>query len=122
YLANAFVSLCRPEFDAGVVMLSSAAARIPFEGASAYSFAKAGLEQWVRVLGAERARRGSGPWAIAVRPGSVLTPGYLHVTQFTVDEYPAGVAAKLGLEKGETESPDEVAAKIWRAILEPTPS
>jgi NAD(P)-dependent dehydrogenase (short-subunit alcohol dehydrogenase family) len=122
YLANAFAGSCRPEFEAGVVMLSSASARVPMAGGSAYGFAKAGIEQWVRVVGTERERRGSGPWAFAVRPGMVLTPGFLYVTERSIEEFPAGVAAKLGMDKGEADDPDEVAIKIWDAICAPTPS
>lgn len=122
YLANAFVGKCRPEFEAGVVMLSSASARVPMAGGSAYGFAKAGIEQWVRVLGAERERRGSGPWAFAVRPGMVLTPGLLYVTERSIEEFPAGVAARLGMDKGEADDPSDVAMAIWKAVCAPTPS
>src|SRR5437016_4268790 len=72
-LADAFVRACHPRFESGLVMISSASARHAMEGMAVYGAAKAGMEQWVRAVRAERKRRDAGPWVIAIRPGFVAT-------------------------------------------------
>lgn len=106
-----------PDVEAGLVMMSSAAARIPWEGRAAYCAAKAGVEQWVRVVRRERTIRGTGPWVVAVRPGFVDSPGTRMDAQAPVEDYPIGPMIARSLETMDgVLTPDEAAADIWAAL------
>ena len=59
-LGDAFVRACKPDYESGLVLITSAAARVPWEGDSIYCAAKAAAEHWVRVVRRERNRRGWG--------------------------------------------------------------
>jgi benzil reductase ((S)-benzoin forming) len=115
-LADWFLRSVRPEFESGIVLMSSAAARQPFEGHSVYCAAKAGVEHWVRVVRRERARRGTGPWVVAVRPGFVDSPSTRWEATLSPDIYPTAEALREGFERGEALSPDDAARDIWAAL------
>jgi benzil reductase ((S)-benzoin forming) len=115
-LADAFVRACRPGFEAGVVMMSSAGARVALEGDAVYCAAKAAVEQWAKVVRKERIRRGVGPWIIAVRPGLVDTPAARQGAEMGIDQYPPGPATRRALEAGEAFTSDEAARNIWDAL------
>ena len=119
-LADAFVRAVRPEFESGLVLLSSAAARIPFEGRAVYAAAKAGIEQFARVVSRERERRGRGPWVVAVRPGFVDSPSVRAEALLDPNSYPVAEALRIGLESGEADNPSDAARRIW-AALPPAP-
>ena len=119
-LADAFVRAVRPEFESGLVLLSSAAARIPFEGRAVYAAAKAGIEQFARVVSRERERRGCGPWVVAVRPGFVDSPSVRAEALLDPHSYPVAEALRIGLESGEADDPTDAARRIW-AALPPAP-
>ena len=72
-LGDAFIRACRPGYESGLVMISSASAKFAMQGHAVYGAAKAGMEQWVRAVRAERKSRGAGPWVVAIRPGFVVT-------------------------------------------------
>lgn len=55
-----------------LVLLSSGAARRPYPGVAAYGGAKAAVDQWVRAVGNEQARRGQAE-VLAINPGRVAT-------------------------------------------------
>lgn len=114
-LATAFYRALRPGIESGLVLMSSAAARAPLVGQSSYGAAKAGIEHWCRVIRAEVAQRGWGPWVVAVRPGLVDTPSVR--ATLTVDPalYPrAGAIAKNLARFGV--DPDTAAKRIWAAL------
>ena len=71
-LGDAFIRACRPGYEAGLIMVSSAAAKYAMEGMAVYGAAKAGMEQWVRGVRAERLvgapARGSWPCGQASSP------------------------------------------------------
>jgi benzil reductase ((S)-benzoin forming) len=115
-LADWFLREVKPGYESGLVLISSAAARMPFEGNSVYGAAKAGMEQWVRVVRRERARRGSGPWVVAVRPGFVDSPSLRMVAGLDPDTYPISPAIRDGIANGETLHPDDAARQIWAAL------
>jgi NAD(P)-dependent dehydrogenase (short-subunit alcohol dehydrogenase family) len=115
-LADAFIRASRPDFESGLVLLSSAAARIPFEGRAVYAAAKAGIEQFVRVVAKERERRGRGPWVVAVRPGFVDSPSVRAEALLDPDSYPVAEALRTGLEAGEADDPDDAARRIWSSL------
>jgi NAD(P)-dependent dehydrogenase (short-subunit alcohol dehydrogenase family) len=119
-LGEAFIEAVlthRPTIESGLVMLSSAAARIPWEGRSAYCAAKAGMEHWVRVVRRERAMRGVGPWVVAVRPGFVDTPGTRSDANYPAEDYPIAPMMAAAFETMEgVLTPDEAARDIWTAL------
>ncbi len=120
YLGEAFIEAVirhRPQAESGLVMLTSAGARIPWEGRSAYCAAKAGIEQWVRVVRRERKMRGTGPWVVAVRPGFVDTPASRADATFDPRDYPIGPSMAAAFASGEgVLTPDEAARNIWEKL------
>jgi NAD(P)-dependent dehydrogenase (short-subunit alcohol dehydrogenase family) len=122
-LGDGFIRACDPRFESGLVMVSSAAARHAMEGFAVYGAAKAGIEQWVRAVRAERRRLGVGPWVVAVRPGFVATEAVLATQERyerTGEDYPGRAAVVAALEAGDALTPDESARQIW-GLLPPDP-
>jgi benzil reductase ((S)-benzoin forming) len=119
-IGDAFVRHCRPTFESGLVFITSAAARMVIEGRAAYGAAKAGVEQWVRVVKAERQLRGRGPWVVAIRPGSVDTETLRSDATVDPDIFPAAAFIKAAYEHGELDAPDFAAQRIW-AEVPPSP-
>lgn len=123
-LGDAFIRACRPDFESGLVMISSAAARHAMEGFAVYGAAKAGMEQWVRAVRAERKRLGVGPWVVAIRPGFVATEAVWDTQkrfEATGADYPGREAVVAALESGAYLTPDESARQIWD-LLPPDPN
>ena len=124
-LGDAFLRACPPGLDAGLVMISSASAKIAMEGMAVYGAAKAAMEQWVRTVRAERKRRGTGPWVVAIRPGFVVTDE-MHVACDTAsdarqrNEDPGAEAVRDAIASGRGQTPDGVAREIW-SLLPPDP-
>ena len=118
-LADWFIRAVSPGYESGLVLMSSAAARMPFEGRSVYCAAKAAAEQWVRVVRRERARRGTGPWIVAVRPGFVDSPSVRQQADLDPGVYPSAPALRQGLADGEALHPDDAARAIWAALPPP---
>jgi len=107
----------QPDIEAGLVMMSSAAARIPWEGRAAYCAAKAGVEHWVRVVRRERKMRGTGPWVVAVRPGFVESPGTRMDAEAPERDYPIGPMIARALETMDgVLTPQGAARDIWAAL------
>jgi benzil reductase ((S)-benzoin forming) len=115
-LGDAFVRACAPGYESGLVMISSATARHAMEAQAVYGAAKAGMEQWVRAVRAERKRLGAGPWVIAIRPGFVATEA-VRLTQEryeqTGEDYPGRAAVVAALDAGDYLTPEESARQIW---------
>jgi benzil reductase ((S)-benzoin forming) len=123
-LGDAFIRACPPGLDAGLVMISSASAKIALLGGAVYGAAKAGMEQWVRTVRAERKRRGTGPWVVAIRPGFVVTEqmrsAYADLDETQLHANPGAAAVQEAIASGRGDTPDSVAPKIW-ALLPPDP-
>jgi NAD(P)-dependent dehydrogenase (short-subunit alcohol dehydrogenase family) len=104
--------------EAGLVMLSSAAARSPYEGQSVYCAGKAAIEMWVRVVKRELVRRErSNIWVTAVRPGFVDTATTRLVASLPEHVYPAGAAIADHLESGTgVLDIDSAARAIWARL------
>jgi benzil reductase ((S)-benzoin forming) len=115
-LGDAFVRACRPGYEAGLVMITSAAARVPWEGDAVYCAAKAAAEHWVRVVRRERKRRASGPWVVAIRPGFVDTPAVHRSINADPDQWPLAPFVKRDLEAGKAFDIDTAARNIWGAL------
>lgn len=118
-LADWFLRAVGPGYESGIVLMSSAAARMPVEGHSVYCAAKAGVEQWVRVVRRERARRGTGPWVVAVRPGMVDSATTRREAELDPAVYPMAPHLAAAFEAGEAITADDAARDIWAAMPPP---
>ena len=123
-VGDAFIRACPPHLDSGLVMMSSASAKFAMQGSAVYGAAKAGMEQWVRAVRAERKRRGTGPWVVAIRPGFVVTDemrtNYAEMSEEKLLADPGAVAVKAAIDSGRGDSPDKCARDIW-GLLPPGP-
>lgn len=118
-LGDMFLRAVRPDYESGLVLVSSAGARSPFEGHSAYCASKAGVEMWVRVVRRELKRRGRKTWVVAIRPGFVDTPTTRAESLLPFDVYPVGPQMAEQLESREgVMTPEEAGVGIW-AMLPP---
>jgi benzil reductase ((S)-benzoin forming) len=116
-LGDMFLRAVQPGYESGLVLMSSAAARHPFEGNAAYCAAKAGVEMWVRVVRRELKHRGRKTWVVAVRPGFVDTPTTRMVAEQPFETYPVGPQVKRQFETGEgVLTPDQAGRDIWAAL------
>ena len=119
-LGDMFLRHVQPHYESGLVLLSSAAARSPFEGHAAYCAAKSGVEMWVRVVRRELKRRGKKTWVVAIRPGFVDTPTTRAEALVSGDSYPVAPQIAKQLESREgVMTPEEAGTGIW-AMLPPT--
>jgi benzil reductase ((S)-benzoin forming) len=114
-LAEAFISACPPDIEAGLVMMSSGSAAVPLEGLATYCAAKIAIEHWVEVVQREReSRGGQGPWVVAVRPGGVDTAPARAAASLPTDVYPrAGTMARAFDRRLDI---DTAARRIWNAL------
>ena len=122
-LGDAFIRACRPGYESGLVMISSASAKFAMQGMAVYGAAKAGMEQWVRAVRAERKTRRADPWVVAIRPGFIVTEQmraqYAH-GHGDLDAFPGGAAvAKPSPRAGRV--PRRGRPAIWR-LLPPDPN
>ncbi|HVL99597.1 MAG TPA: SDR family NAD(P)-dependent oxidoreductase [Egibacteraceae bacterium] len=102
--------------QAHLVMLTSGAAQTPYEGWSSYSAGKAALDMWVRVAGAEQARRGGRTRVVAVAPGVVATRMQDSIRTMDEADFPQ-VAKFIDLhESGSLADPGDAAGGIWRLL------
>jgi short-subunit dehydrogenase len=115
-LGEAFLAACPPNLDAGLVMISSSAASEIYPNRASYSAGKASLEQWIKVVHAERAATRSGPWVLAVRPGTVDSPAVRSGAAADPAVFPAAAGLRRAYELGLVQSPEEVGRAIWRLV------
>lgn len=103
--------------ETGLVLLSSAAARHPFEGQAVYCAAKAGVEMWVRVVRRELKARGRDTWVVAVRPGFVDTPTTRMNAEQPAETYPVGPQLRRQFVDGVGMStPEQAGRDIWTGL------
>lgn len=119
-LGEAFLRSVPAGIEAGVVMISSAAARIPYAGRAGYGAAKAAMEQWVRTVRSEHEHRRSPAWVVAIRPGAVDTPSLRADADADVEISPWAPAVRAALAAGSIDSADVAARRIWD-VLPPGP-
>ena len=105
------------EYESGLVLMSSAAARHPFMGSANYCAAKAGVEMWVRTVKRELKERGRPTWVTAVRPGFVLSKGTRLSATYPEEVSPVGAQIAKQIETGEgLLMPDEAGRQIWAGL------
>lgn len=98
-----------------VVMISSGAATSVYPGWSSYGASKAALDHWVRHVGAEQRVRG-GARALAIAPGVIATSMQSQIRDTPETDFPKVDRFHELHEQGRLASPEEAAAKVWRAI------
>lgn len=112
-LGQMFVAAAR---DVGcrrhLVMLSSGAARSLYPGWSSYGAAKAAVDQWVRIVGAEQSLRG-GVEVVSIAPGTVDTPMQAVLRQTPEHDFPSRQKFVDLHAAGKLTDPEDVALDIW---------
>lgn len=96
-----------------LALISSEAARTPYEGWSSYCAGKAAVEQWVRVVGAEQRRRLHGCQVLAINPGAVATPMLEQILKMDEQDFPEVENFRELLAFGRAKVPRAVAQGIW---------
>jgi benzil reductase ((S)-benzoin forming) len=116
-LGDMFLRCVRNDYESGLVLMSSAAARHPFLGNANYCAAKAGVEMWVRVVKRELQRRGRNCWVVAVRPGFVDSPSTRFAAAQAEGDYPVStqIARQLDSREGVM-TPEQAGQQIWAAL------
>lgn len=99
-----------------LVQLSSGAASSPYEGWSAYCAAKAAVEMWVRVAGAEQDRLDRGVRVLAIAPGVVATGMQEAIRRSDDRTFPSVDRFRRLHADGDLADPADAAAGIWRAV------
>ena len=116
-LGDMFLRAVQPGYESGLVLMSSAAARHPFEGQAAYCAAKAGVEMWVRVVRRELKRRGRNTWVVAVRPGFVDTPTTRMSAALPLETFPVGPQMWRQFATGQgVLTPEQAGRDIWSGL------
>jgi benzil reductase ((S)-benzoin forming) len=119
-LGEAFLRSVPAGVEAGLVMMSSAAARVPYPARAGYGAGKAAMEQWVRAVRLEQAQRGSSVWVVAIRPGAVDTPSLRADAAADARVNPVAPALRDALARGAIDSAEVAARRIWD-VLPPGP-
>lgn len=119
-LGEAFLRLVPSDVEGGLVMVSSASARVVYAGLAAYGAAKAAIEQWVRAVRVELAMRQANRWVVAIRPGAVDTPSLRASAEADVTANPVAPELRQALADGRIDSPEVAAQRMW-ASLPPDP-
>ncbi|HEX2028638.1 MAG TPA: SDR family NAD(P)-dependent oxidoreductase [Nitriliruptorales bacterium] len=116
-LGDAFVAAVRDlDVDSHLIMISSGAASSVYEGWSAYGPGKAAVDHWVRIVGAERARRGSRLRVVSVAPGVIDTRMQAQIRSTPQEEFPA-VEKFVDLhEQDDLVAPEDAARGIWSLL------
>ncbi|MGD9794924.1 MAG: SDR family NAD(P)-dependent oxidoreductase [Acidimicrobiia bacterium] len=102
--------------EGGLVMMSSAAARIPYAARAGYGSGKAAMEQWVKVVRLELAEHRPESWVVAVRPGAVDTPSFRADAAGDPETNPVAAAMQAALDAGLVDSSEVAARRIWDAL------
>ncbi len=114
-IAAAFVRQVRPGHEAGLMLMTSGAAKAPLLGYSSYGASKAAIEHWARIVQAEMTHRGWGPWVLALRPGLVKTDTARAASDLPPELFPLGAAMRRDFDS-RGEDVDVVARKIWASL------
>ena len=98
-----------------LVLLSSGAARRPYPGVAVYGAAKAAVDQWVRAVGNEQARRG-GVQVLAINPGRVATAMHEQLRAAGDGRLPDHNEFIRLHEEGLLSDPRDVARRLWSLL------
>lgn len=99
--------------EAHLVILSSGAAKSPYEGWSGYCAGKAAVDMWVRTAGAEQESRGGNCRVLAVAPGVVATHMQEQIRSTDVEHFPRREKFQQLHNSGSLADPEQVARQLW---------
>jgi benzil reductase ((S)-benzoin forming) len=102
-----------------LVTITSGAARTVYPGWSSYGAAKAAVDQWTRVAGAEQDARfgaGAGVQVLAVAPGTVDTGMQALIRATPEADFPNRQKFLDLHREGKLVSAADVAAKMWQLL------
>jgi benzil reductase ((S)-benzoin forming) len=100
-----------------LLMISSGAAHHVYEGWSAYGAGKAALDQWVRTVGAEQARRGGRCRVLAVAPGIIETAMQAQIRATPPADFPEVQRFRSLQREGALRAPEDAARDLWDLVL-----
>jgi benzil reductase ((S)-benzoin forming) len=107
-------SRCRAQCQ--LLMIGSGAAHTVYRGWSAYCGGKAGVDHWVRTVGAELEHRGSSTRVASVAPGVVATAMQEQIRKVSESNFPdLGRFTELN-EEGKLRDPVDVARDLWQLV------
>lgn len=116
-LGHAFLrAVAGADVEAHLLMLSSGAARTPYEGWSSYGAGKAAVDQWVRAVGKEQQRRSPGCRVLAVAPGVVATRMQERIREMSPEQFPAVGKFRDLHARDALVDPDDAARRIWSLL------
>lgn len=116
-LGDAFLDAARrTRARCDLILISSGAARTVYEGWSSYGAGKAAVDQWVRIAGAEQARRGGHCRVLSVAPGVVETAMQAELRKSTADCFPEVAKFRDLFEQNQLRDPRKVAREIWALL------
>ena len=98
-----------------LVMLTSGAAKTVYPGWASYGAGKAGIDQWVRNVGAEQSQRG-GVSVLSVAPGTVDTTMQQQLRNTPEEHFPSRGKFVDAKAQGKLTDPEEIAGKIWSVL------
>lgn len=117
-LGEAFISACRPGYEAGLVLISSGAAVACLEGLSSYVASKVAMEHWAEVVTKERQNHHLiKPWVVALRLGGVDTAPVRRIAQISPDIFPR--SKSIATMRQNRLQPDEAARIVWSVLPPP---
>ncbi|MGH9181627.1 MAG: SDR family oxidoreductase, partial [Acidimicrobiales bacterium] len=119
-LGHAFLAATSAVLRRHLVMLTSGAARTAYPGWSSYGAAKAGVDQWVRAVGAEQsmvaAAGGAAAQVLSVAPGMVDTTMQAQLRAAREADFPQRQKFEDLHRDGRLTAPDEVARRLWTLV------
>ena len=116
-MGEIFLRACKPDYEAGLVMMSAGAAVWCLPGLSAYGPGKIAIEHWAQIMDSEmRDLPAPRPWVVAIRAGGVATGPVLRTAA------KAGNMAQARHIQDNLKNrltPDAAAKHIWAALPPP---
>ncbi|MEX8492799.1 SDR family NAD(P)-dependent oxidoreductase [Sphaerotilus sp.] len=103
-----------------VAQISSGAAVRAHAGLSLYSAAKAGMDQFMRVVAAEQARQAHPFLALSIDPGALDTGMQATLRNASPDDYPGAAAFAQRQRDGALGQVEDVAAAVRRLLADDT--
>ena len=99
-----------------LLMVGSGAAHTVYRGWSAYCGGKAGVDHWVRTVGAELEHRGSRTRVASVAPGVVATSMQEQIREMSERDFPDLPRFVELHEEGQLRDSADVARDLWRLL------
>ncbi len=116
-LGDAFLrAALRCSAECQLLMVGSGAAHTVYRGWSAYCGGKAGVDHWVRTVGAELEHRGSRTRVASVAPGVVATAMQEQIREMSESDFPDLPRFVELPEEGQLRDSADVARDLWRLL------